>query len=131
SFCSFHSEFDLHDLVFGLPRNEASIDDKRSASRELSVIRSEIENGRGDFFAGANPTDGSDRDDLIAHLVSGEAVEHFGADHTRSYGVAANVLFSELEGCGFRKSFNRVLGRNINTNLRQTDVTGNAGSIDD
>ncbi len=62
---------------------------------------------------------------------SAKPIEHFGGDDSRSNRVNANVLFSEFERDGFGQPFDRMLRRDVNAYLRETNVPRNAGSIDD
>src|SRR5438552_6959398 len=88
----------IRDLAFQpLACNVTSIYNQRGTGREFRIVGSEIENGCGDFFTGTDSAHRSDRGDLVAHLVPGEAIEHLGGDHTRRNCVDPNVLFGELE----------------------------------
>src|SRR5438552_12540435 len=79
-----------------LARDVASIDNQRGAGRKFRIIGSEIKNCGGDFFADTDSLDRSDRRDLVAILVPGEAIEHLGSNHAGSNRIDANVLFGEL-----------------------------------
>src|SRR5258708_9498378 len=60
----------------------SSIHHEGSAGGKFRVVGAEIENRRGDFFAGANAPDRMKRRQVIAHLAffSGKTIDHLGCD---------------------------------------------------
>src|SRR5213080_4314350 len=60
----------------------SSIHHEGSAGGKFRVVGTEIENRRGDFFAGANAPDRMKRHEVIAHLAffSGKAIDHVGCN---------------------------------------------------
>src|SRR5215469_4004146 len=114
-----------------LSGNETAIDDERCAGRESCGIGCQIENCCGYFLTYADAPDWNNRNDLVSQFVSGKAIEHFGSDDTRSNGVDADVLFGKLERGGFCQAFHRVLGSDVDAHLREANMSGYAGRVDD
>src|SRR6266545_3114330 len=114
-----------------LLRYPASIDDKRGTDYELCVVGTEIENRRSALFGGAFPSHRNHRRDLIAQFLSRETSKHIGDDHTGSDCIDADVLFGEFERDRFGKAFDRVFGRNVDTDLAHAYVPRHAGIVDD
>src|SRR2546421_11668023 len=76
----------------------SSIHHEGNAGGKFRVVGTEIENRRGDFFAGANAPDRMKRREIIAHLAffSGEAIDHVSCDTGGSLRVDTDVLFGGL-----------------------------------
>src|ERR1700756_1858470 len=111
----------------------SSIHYEGSASGKLRVVRTEIENRCGDFFAGANAPDRMKRSEVIAHLAffSGKAIDHLGCDTGGGHRINTNILFGELQRESLGQAFDRMLGRGVDADLTHANVPGHAGSIDD
>src|SRR2546429_8994163 len=77
----------------------SSIHHEGSAGGKFRVVGTEIENRRGDFFAGANAPDRMKRSEVIAHLAffSGKAIDHVSCDTGGGHCVKTGVLFCGLQ----------------------------------
>src|SRR5207253_5013769 len=84
-----------------------------SAGGKFRVVGTEIENRRGDFFAGANAPDRMKRSEVIAHLAffSGKAIDHVSCDTGGSHCVNTVVLFVELQPESLGQTFALMLLR--------------------
>src|ERR1700756_333605 len=111
----------------------SSIHYEGSTSGKLRVVRTEIENRCGDFFAGANAPDRMKRSEVIAHLAffSGKAIDHLGCDTGRGHRINTNILFGELQRESLGQAFDRMLGRGVDADLTHANVPGHARSIHD
>ena len=80
------------------------------------------------MFRGTNASDRNGPGNLLRRFLC-ETVPHVGGDGPRGDGVDANVLLGELQRDRFGQAFDRVLGSDVNADLRETDMPSNAGII--
>src|SRR6266480_7737461 len=111
----------------------SSIHHQGSAGGKFRVVGTEIENRRGDFFAGANAPDRMKRREVIAHLAffSGKTIDHVGCNTGGGHCVNTDILFGELQRESFGQAFDRMLGRGVDADLTHANVPGHARGIDD
>src|SRR5213592_2328519 len=111
----------------------SSIHYEGSAGGKFRVVGTEIENRRGDFFAGANASDRMKRREVIAHLAffSNKAIDHVGCNTGGGHCVNTDILFGELQRESLGQTFDRMLGRGVDADLTHATMPGDAGSIDD
>src|SRR4030095_17047218 len=78
--------------------HHSSIHYEGSAGGKFRVVGTEIENRRGDFFAGTNAPDRMKRREVIAHLAffSGKAIDHVGCDTGGGPRGYTDIFFCEL-----------------------------------